>query len=222
LGHQFVCIGDIDEGVSQVSDRLSTGQRAALTGVALAVVVLGGVLAGGLLPPPLGITVAGVAIITAWRTVPGFWRTAGLGALAGAICGVLILAPGFRLAMRVVAILDPVRTPEFTFEGTIFIMVFLGVLVGAVFGIEAAVLRRAFTISGPVMALSMTAVIMGLLLAGADLRSEFVDLGAGAWLNVPMFATVVLFFSLALNRAVDRSQAKKPSQATPVATRVQA
>jgi hypothetical protein len=205
-----------------VSDRLSTRQRLALTGVALAVVMLIVVLIGGLISAPVGVAVAGVAIIAGWRMVPGFWRTVGLGALSGAICGVLILAPGFRLAMRVVAILDPVRTPEFTMEGTMFIMVFLGVVLGAVFGIEAAVLRLAFTISGPVMAVSMTVIIMGMLLAGSDLRSEFLDLGAGAWLNVPMFATVVLLYSLALNKAVDRSHAKRASRAAPVEAGVQA
>jgi hypothetical protein len=45
-----------------------------------------------------------------WLLVPGFWRSFGLGAIAGAMAGLLVLGPGLRIAMRVVAILDPVRS----------------------------------------------------------------------------------------------------------------
>jgi hypothetical protein len=205
-----------------VDDPLAYRQRLALVGVAFAVASLlfaGMVGVGG---TALG-AVAGLALIVICsRLVPRFWRTVGLGAIAGAVCGALVLAPGFRLAMRVVAILDPVRTPAFTIEGTLFIILFLGVVVGGVFGIEAALLRRALSVSAAVMTFSMTAVIMGLLLAGDDLRSEVFELGAGAWLNIPMFAMVVWLYSWALNRAIDRVGVHTASSATPEPAGMQA
>jgi hypothetical protein len=150
-----------------------------------------------------------VAIGVGWRYVPGFWRTMGIGLLGGAIAGAIVLGPGFRLAMRMVAILDPIRSVEFTMEGTVFILIAVGLIMGGVFGLGASLLRRAFRVSGRVMALGMTAAIMGLLLADPGLRSEFVDLGVGPWLNIPMFGAVVFLYSLVANRLIDRFAGRK-------------
>jgi len=152
-----------------------------------------------------------VAVAVGWRFVPGFWRTVGLGALGGAVAGAAVLGPGFRLAMRVVAILDPVRHTEFTVGGTLFILIGIGLIVGGSFGLMAALLRKAFTLSGPVMAVGTTVVIMGLLLADTGLRGELVDLGAGPWLNIPMFGAVIFFYSLVTNRLIDRLAERKTS-----------
>lgn len=187
--------------------------------VAVTVVVSGlmSILLGG---PIWALTL--IALGVGWRLIPGFWRTVGLGLFGGAIAGLIVLGPGFRLAMRVVAILDPIRTIEFTVEGTVFILIGVGLVIGGVFGLGAALLRRAFSVSGRVMALGMTAAIMGLLLADSGLRSEFVDLGAGPWLNIPMFGAVVFLYSVVANRLMDRFAERKASKVRPEAAGVQA
>ena len=64
------------------------------------------------------------------------------GAVAGAVAGVLVLGIGLRLAMRVVAITDPTRTPEFSVGGTAFILVGIGVMLGAFAGAYLGGLRH--------------------------------------------------------------------------------
>ncbi len=184
-------------------------QRWWLASVAVTIVVSG--LTSILLGGPLWV-LSVVAIGVGWRYIPGFWRTVGFGLLGGAIAGVAVLGPGFRLSMRVVAILDPIRNVEFTLGGTLFIVIGVGLIIGGVFGLAAALLRRAFELPGRVMAVGMTAVIMGLLLADTGLRSEFVDLGAGPWLNIPMFGAVVFCYAIVANRLIDRFAQRKAAR----------
>ncbi len=186
-----------------MSEELSIQQRAVLVGVALSVVV------SGVLSSFLGSAVWLLALISlaaGWRYVPGFWRTIVIGGLAGAAAGAVILGPGFRLAMRVVAILStrPTRVPEFSIGGTLFIVVFVGVILGAIFAIGAALVRRGLGLSGPSTAALMTVALIGMLLLDTGLRSEFVELGAGPWLNIPMFGGVVFLYGLAANKLIDR------------------
>lgn len=84
------------------------------------------------------LVVAGLAAGIAWRWIPGFWKTVASGAAGGALAGLVILAPGFRVAMRMVAIMDPSRSPEFSFSGTIFIMIMVGVVMGGLLGTPAS------------------------------------------------------------------------------------
>ena len=146
------------------------------------------------------------SLAVGWRFVPGFLRTIGIGAAAGAVAGALILGPGFRLAMRVVAVLStrPSRVPEFTLEGTLFIVVFVGVILGAIFGVGAALFRRGLRLSATMTAGLMTIALIGMLLLEPGLRSEFVELGAGPWFNIAMFGAVVFLYGLAANKLVVR------------------
>lgn len=197
-------------------DRLSIQQRVLIVSVALSVVA-SGVLSniyGG-----VAWVIALVFLAAGWRYVPGFWRTISSGALGGVIAGLLLLGPGFRLAMRVVAILEPTRAPEFTIGGTLFIVVFIGGMFGGIIAVGAALVRRGLGVSGPLTAGLMTVTIMGILLVDSELRSEFVDLGAGPWLNIPMFGAVVVLYGLAANRVGDmvekkgsRQQSREPAE----------
>src|SRR3970282_1587260 len=81
-----------------------------------------------------------------WLLVPGFWRSLGHGAIGGGGGGLRVLGPGLRIAMRVVAILDPVRSPEFTFGGTMFIIIGVGVMMGGTFGVIGNLARQGFGI----------------------------------------------------------------------------
>jgi hypothetical protein len=58
-----------------------------------------------------------------------------------------------------------------------------------------------------------TAVLVALLVIDTGLRDELVTLGAGPWLNIPMFAAVCFGYSLFANRLIDRFESKKSVQA---------
>ncbi|CAN5330864.1 MAG: hypothetical protein ACR2JP_06140 [Acidimicrobiia bacterium] len=92
--------------------------------------------------PPLAIALVTLLTGAGLLLMPGFLRTVGAGVVGGAIAGILVLGPGMRLAMRVVAIADPIRSPEFTIGGTIFLILFAGVMMGTGLGIATALLAR--------------------------------------------------------------------------------
>jgi hypothetical protein len=194
-----------------VSEQLSIAQRAILVSVALSVVVaaaLSGVVGGAAAIVVLAAFAAG------WRYVPGFWRMVLSAAIGGVIAGLLVLGPGFRVAMRVVAIMStrPTIVPEFTIGGTLFIVVFVGAMLGGTFAVAAALIRRAFGLSAPVTAGLMAVALIGMLLLDTGLRGEFVELGAGPWFNIPMFGGVVFAYGLAANRIMDRVETFRSRQ----------
>jgi hypothetical protein len=187
----------------------------------IAVGVVVPIFAGLMLGGPVWV-IAVVAMVAGWRFVPGFLATVVAGALGGVFAGILVLGPGLRLAMRVVAILDPIRTPEFTVEGTLFIVILIGAIFGGTFGLAAILFRRAFALSGRTMALWVTGALMAVLLVDTELRGEFVDLGAGPWLNIPMFAGVVFLYALVAGRVTDRLLARKSGLSAQEPVEVQA
>jgi hypothetical protein len=144
-------------------------------------------------PVAKGLVLVGAGL--AWRLVPGFWRSVLYGAIGGVVSGLLILGPGFRLAMRVVAIIDPLRTPEFTVEGTMFIVIFIGGFFGGILGIAGNLARRGLE-RRSIMASAIVpaAAVLAVLLSTEDLRMELFELGAGAWMNIPMFGMVGLLY----------------------------
>lgn len=157
---------------------------------------------------PIALIVLVLVVLAAWRYLPGFWRTSGVGLISGAVAGALILGPGFRLAMRVVAIFD-IRRVEFTLGGTLFIILGIGVMVGGMFGIAAVFVRTGLRWPGRLTAGVMTVALVGLLLLDPSLRSEFLELGAGPWLNIPMFTAVTFGYGLFANKLIDRFETKK-------------
>jgi hypothetical protein len=163
--------------------------------------------------PAIALALVAAAGAAAWRTVPGFWRSVLAGGVGGAVAGIVILGPGMRLAMRIVAVLDPLRTPEFTVEGTVFLVVAIGGVFGGVLGIVATLLRRGLDLSVRATTGAVTVLLMGLFLAEPDVRAEFVELGAGPWMNVPMFTVVVLGYGYAAVRLaarLERARARPP------------
>jgi hypothetical protein len=180
---------------------MNTAEKLGTVGSASAVVLALLAFGSGLGPiAALPLLVGGLVI--GWRRVPGFWRTVLAGIVGGAVAGLVILGPGLRLAMRVVAILDPETAPEFTWSGTIGIVLFVGGISGALLGLMSALMRRLITPG--VVATVVTVVFMGLLLAGEDLRTELMELGAGPWVNLPMFTAVVASFALVMLRLIGR------------------
>jgi len=180
---------------------MNTAEKLGTVGSASAVVLALLAFGSGLGPiAALPLLVGGLAI--GWRSVPGFWRTVLAGIAGGAVAGLVVLGPGLRLAMRVVAILDPETAPEFTWSGTILIVLFVGGISGALLGLMSALMKRLITPG--VVATVVTVVFMGLLLAGEDLRTELMELGAGPWVNLPMFTAVVASFAFAMLNLIGR------------------
>ncbi|MGF1618745.1 MAG: hypothetical protein ACFCU2_13225 [Acidimicrobiia bacterium] len=166
------------------------------------------------LNPIWSIAVFLIGVGAAWLLMPGFWRSVFHGAIGGVVAGLLILGPGLRLAMRVVAILDPIRSPEFTFGGTMFIIVGIGAIFGGIFGAFGGLARRGFGI--PLRGAGIVPALLVALMIGLDteLRSEIIELGVGPWLNVPMFAAVAVgygaLWALVITRLEAQGLRKKP------------
>lgn len=152
-----------------------------------------------LLMAELGLALLLVAAIAAWRYVDGFWRIVVAGFVGGAVAGLLILGPGFRLAMRMVAIMDPVHPEEFTFGGTLFIIVGIGAILGGIQGLTAHLARRAFGIDSSVLAGTVLAALLMIMLAffSGDLSEELFELGISPWINIPLFGLITLGYGIA-------------------------
>ena len=136
--------------------------------------------------------------------VPGFWRRLLHGAIGGVAAGLLVLGPGLRIAMRVVAILDSVRSPEFTVGGTMFIIIGVGVVMGGIFGVIGNVARGGFGIPSGAAGLVPALLVMLMISLDSELRSEIVGLGKGPWLNIPMFGAVAFGYGAVWTRAMVR------------------
>ncbi|HEY6635897.1 MAG TPA: hypothetical protein VI141_09840 [Acidimicrobiia bacterium] len=155
---------------------------------------------------PLGPALLLLSVGAAWRYTPRFWSTLIRGLAAGALAGVLILGPGFRIAMRVVSIMDPIRRAEFTMEGTVFIVIFVGAMLGGVLGACGLLVRTALGVrSSAVAGVSLGVAIIGLLvLPPGDIRTEFFELGGGPWVNIPLFGAFAVSYGIAAMAIADR------------------
>lgn len=132
--------------------------------------------------------------------------------LAGLIAGIVVLTPGFRLAMRAVAIAEPTRQPMFSLDGTLVILLTVGCLAGAVVGaigavnIEVRRLRPGASWAFPAL------LMMALLFLVPDLRRELMTLGAGPWANIAMFGMVSAVYGWLATRLMTRFGARRASR----------
>ena len=169
---------------------------------------------GDVVGPPWNLGLIGVAVLAAWRYTDGFWKRVGLGLAGGALAGLLILGPGLRVAMRVVAVMDPFKTPEFSVEGTMFIVVGIGAIFGAVFGLQGNLMRVVLGIRSAIGGgLILGGWFMLELLRSEELRSEFFEFGAGAWINIPLFGVFAIGYgiaAMAISDLLDRRWSRTP------------
>lgn len=171
--------------------------RLTAAGLSIPVAIALGALTG---QAPVALAVLATAAILGWRSTPGFLRVTARAAIAGAISGLLVLGPGFRLAMRVVAIVDPVRVPEFSAGGTVFVIVGFGGLVGLATGVFATLTTRGLGLSRVATVLLASVPILLMLILDSELSRELLELGAGGWMNVPMFGGVAIAHGVAVGR----------------------
>ena len=162
-----------------------------------------------LLGPVWSMAVVLIGMGAGWLLVPGFWRSLLTGAIGGVVAGLLVLGPGLRIAMRVVAILDPVRTPEFTVGGTLFIIIGVGAMMGGIFGVIGNIARVGFNIPSRGAGLVPAVVVILLIGLDSELRSEIVELGAGPWLNIPMLGAVAVGYGALWTRVVTRLERRR-------------
>jgi hypothetical protein len=130
------------------------------------------------------------------------------GLVGGALAGLLILGPGFRLAMRAVAIMDPVRPEEFTLGGTLFIVVGVGVLLGGIHAVMANLLRKAFSIGSAVGGGSLLAalVMVNLTFFSGEVSDELFSLGISPWINIPLFSMIALAYGIGTMAVADLAE----------------
>jgi hypothetical protein len=145
-----------------------------------------------------------IGIGAGWVLISGFWPRLLHGAVGGVVAGLLVLGPGLRLAMRVVAVLDPVRSPEFTIDGTLFVLLGVGVIVGGIFGIIGNIAHRGLGIPARASGLIPALLVLVIIALDTELRNEIVELGAGPWVNIPMFTAVALAYGATWRRVVTR------------------
>ena len=162
-----------------------------------------------LVGPVWSMAVVLVGIGAGWLMVPGFWANSLYGAIGGVMAGLLVLGPGLRIAMRVVAIIDPVRSPEFTVGGTMLIIIGVGVMMGGIFGVIGNVARSGFDIPSGAAGLVPALLVMLMIGLDSELRSEIVELGAGPWLNIPMFGAVALGYGALWTWEVTRLEMRR-------------
>ncbi len=168
-------------------------------GVGLTVPVAIGV--GSLVGSPVvALAIVAAALTVGWRMVPGFWRTVGRGIAAGAVAGVLVLGPGFRLAMRLVAIIEPLRRPEFTLEGTAFIVIVIGLVFGAITGGWTTLVASSLGVSRGIGTGVITVAAFAQLFSSSEVLAELGELGAGPWMNVPMFLGITALYGYLTDR----------------------
>ena len=170
--------------------------------------------AGDVIPAPWGIVVVLAALVITMLYYRGFWRAAAGGLIGGAVAGLLILGPGFRLVMRAVALMDPVHPEEFTLEGTLFIIVGIGGILGSIQAVTAHLARRAFGIESAVVAgmLLATFLMVQLIFFSGEVSQEIFDLGAGAWVNIPLFGLIALGYGIAAMAVADRVRSSLPTR----------
>ncbi len=146
----------------------------------------------------------GLGLLFGWKLVPRFLSTLVSAGFAGAVAGGVIIGIGFRIAMRIVALMEPSRIPEFTVGGTMFIIVGIGGIFGGIFGIVASFARKGFgagRIGGTLLAAGL---VMAFILFDSETRGEILHLGAGGWLNLPMFGLIALGYGYVSQLIFDR------------------
>ncbi len=167
-------------------------------------------LAGSELMGPAGaIAMVLLGLGAGWLLIPGFWRGVLFGAIGGAIAGLLVLGPGLRVAMRVVAVVDPVRSPEFTIGGTMLIIIGIGAVMGGIFGVIGNVSRMGFNIASRGAGLVPAILVMMMIGLDSELRREILELGVGPWLNIPMFGAVAIGYGAAWALIVGRLERRR-------------
>lgn len=161
--------------------------------------------AGASFGPIAGLATVGLGALITWRLTSRFWPNVFVSLFAGALAGAVILGPGFRIAMRVVALQEPSRLTEFTIGGTMFIIVFIGAMIGAVLGSVVHFIRWGLglgRVGGPLVA---SVLAIGFILADSETGKELLNLGLGGWFNIPMFGLIAATYGYASCRIFDRA-----------------
>jgi hypothetical protein len=157
------------------------------------------------LGPIAGVATVGLGMMIAGRTTPRFWPNLIVSVAAGGLAGAVILGPGFRIAMRIVAVLEPSRVTEFTIEGTMFIIVFIGALIGSVLGLVAHFIRMGFGLGRSGVAIVTAVLAIGFIVVDSETRLELFQLGLGFWFNAPMFGLIAATYGYASCQILDRA-----------------
>ena len=141
------------------------------------------------------------------RELGGFWRALVGGLVGGAVAGVLILGPGLRLAMRAVALMDPVHPEEFTVEGTFFIIILVGGIIGGITATVTNVLRWSLGMASPVWGGVLVAAVfmVDLVFFSGDVSREIFELGTSPWINIPLFGLYTLGYGIAAMAIADKA-----------------
>lgn len=208
--------GESNQRAGSIDTALPRRRRSSMNSVSrLAVLVLAGTIFmtfASIPDGPIGLWVAilvGVAWF-AWKVTGNLWPAVARGAAGGAVAGVLILAPGWRAAMRIVSIMEPTSQSVFSISGTLGVIAGAGVLIGGVMGIIGALIGLAAeSRSRRAMGTILGALVTGFLVVHPDLGQEFAHRGGGLWINLLLFGVVAISYGL-LAMAVTHRIGRRP------------
>jgi hypothetical protein len=113
-------------------------------------------------------------------------KQVGIGFLAGLVAGILAVGFGARIAMRIVALVAGMR-PNFSFEGTLIVLIF-GATFGVIFGIVFVAVRRYLPLSGLRKGLMFGVILLLLIIV-----PPFLLVSGGELALVPPLAGLAVF-----------------------------
>lgn len=161
-------------------------------------------LAGEAIGPWAALATVVLGAILAWQLIPLFLPTLVAAALAGVVAGTAIVGVGFRVAMRIVALMEPSRIPEFSVGGTLFIIIMIGGIFGGIAGVVVCFARKGLGLGKIAGTLMSAGLIMTLVLIDRETRRELLHLGAGGLINIPMFTAISLGYGFATHWLFER------------------
>jgi hypothetical protein len=93
-----------------------------------------------------------------------------------------------------------------------FILVIIGALIGLIFGILGSLTRTGWSMN-PTRAWVVPAfLVMLLLIAAEETRTELFTLGAGPWVNIPMFTGVAVAYGWGVMAVVTRLESRREAK----------
>lgn len=159
--------------------------------------VAAAVLSMASLVPLAGEVLVLICVGLGWWLVPGFWRSVLFGAIGGIASGIFVLGVGLRVAMRVVAILNPDSDARIHTGGSDVHPDSIGAIFGGVVGTLANLAKRGLGLRSMItVAILPAAGAMSLLFVDDEIRRELFERGAGPWVNILMFGLVAVLYGI--------------------------
>ena len=103
---------------------------------------------------------------------------------------------------------------EVTVEGTMFLLI-AGGMVGATFGVAISLALRAWRGLERPIGIAVGLVLFSGLILDSEVFEEMLHVGAGGWVNFPLFLSFLMAFGLMAPVAIGRVEERLPGRGRP-------